>query len=268
MKIPQLLLEEINLGEKKAEDYYGIYTKKELDLALEELKKSDRDILSRYDTEKMTELFLQKSFEKKNMKDSNAGEEKKSSKKVFAFISPAFIRYAAAAVFVLALASPLAVKMLNPSAEQVQAGSERVKGRVNRHHQIRLYRQSGDEAVLLKNGSKARENDLIQIAYIPGEYEYGVIFSIDGNKNITRHFPEDSLHSVKLEKTGAEVPLSFSYSLDDAPDYECFIFVASKNEFDLSDIEKIDSSKLSVSFLKKGSYLPENCDGSIFVLKK
>ena len=68
MKIPQLLLEEINLGEKKAEDYYGIYTKEELDLALEELKKSDRDILSRYDTEKMTELFVQKSFEKKNMR--------------------------------------------------------------------------------------------------------------------------------------------------------------------------------------------------------
>ena len=273
MNIPQLLLEEINLGEKKAEDYYRIYSKEELDSALEELKKSDQEILCEYSAEKMNELFIQKSFEKKNapgLTNSASSAEKKapSSKKIFAFINSSVIRYAAAAVFVLALASPLAVKMINPSEAESQTGTERVKGSVNRHHQIRLYRQSGENAILLQNGSKARENDLIQIAYIPGEYEYGVIFSIDGNNNITKHFPEDSLHSVKLEKTGAEVPLSFSYSLDDAPDYECFIFVASKNEFDLSDIEKIDSSKLSVSFLKKGSYLPENCDGSIFVLKK
>jgi hypothetical protein len=268
MKIPQLLLEEINLGEKKAEDYYDKYSKEEFDSALEELRKSDQEILDEYSAEKMNELFVRKSFEKKNEALLNAGAGKKSSKKILTFINPAFIRYAAAAVFVLALASPLAVKMMNPSAGESQTGKERVKGSVNSHHQIRLYRQAGSDAVLLKNGSKAKENDLIQIAYIPGEYEYGVIFSIDGNKNLTKHFPEDSLHSAKLEKTGAEVPLSFSYSLDDAPDYECFIFVASKNEFDLSQIEKIDSSKLSVSFLKKGSYLPENCDGSIFVLKK
>ena len=62
--------------------------------------------------------------------------------------------------------------------------------------------------------------------------------------------------------------MTFSYSLDDAPDYECFIFVASKNQFDLSNIEEIDKKSYSVDFLKKGSYLPKDCDGSIFVLNK
>ena len=269
MNIPQLLLEEILLGEKKAEDYFEKYGKEELLSRLEELKKENDAILREYSPDAMTALFEKKAAENKKAGMVETGPVGKfSSKNIFAFVNSSVVRYAAAAVFVLALASPLAVKKLSSSQDTAQTGTERVKGSVNTHHQIRLYKQSGNDAVLLKNGSKAEENDLIQIAYIPGEYEYGVIFSIDGNNNITKHFPEDSLHSAKLEKTGAEVPLSFSYSLDDAPDYECFIFAASKNEFDLSDLEKMDSSKLSVRFLKKGSYLPENCDGSIFVLKK
>ena len=49
--IPQLLLEEILLGEKKKEDYYEKYGKEELERALSELKKSDEDILKNYSPE-------------------------------------------------------------------------------------------------------------------------------------------------------------------------------------------------------------------------
>ena len=146
-------------------------------------------------------------------------------------------------------------------------GRERVKGG-ELNHQIRLYRQEGGEATLLKNGESASENDLIQITYLPRQYKYGVIFSVDGNGNVTRHFPEESWEAGALAKTGEEVPLSFSYALDDAPDFECFIFAASKSKFDLSEIEEINKESFSIDFLKKGTYLPKGCDGSIFVLKK
>ena len=45
--IPQLLLEEINLGEKNASDYYDKYGKEELEKALEDLRKSDEEIITR-----------------------------------------------------------------------------------------------------------------------------------------------------------------------------------------------------------------------------
>ena len=80
--------------------------------------------------------------------------------------------------------------------------------------------------------------------------------------------PAVQAEAAKLEKTGEEVPLSFSYALDDAPDYECFVFVASKNAFDLSKMDKISSRKFSIDFLKKGSYLPKDCDSSVFILNK
>lgn len=252
--IPELLLEEILLGEKDERDYYEKYGKSEIQAALAELRKSDQEILAQYPLEKAREDIIKKGFESKNPP---------AAKRTFK--AGTFMKYAAAAVLIFAFGLPLALNTYKTSA--ASAPVERVKGS-GLHHQIRLYRQENGEASLLKNGEKACENDLIQITYLPGEYKYGVIFSVDGRGNVTRHFPEDSWSAALLAKTGEEVPLSFSYALDDAPDYECFIFAASKSEFDLSDIEEIDKNTFSIDFLKKGSYLPNNCDGSIFVLKK
>lgn len=249
--IPQLLLEEILLGEKNEKDYYDKYGKEEVCQALRELKKSNEEILSAYPVDKMQDEVMEKAIAEKN----SVKVTKKPVQSVW--------KFSAVAALLLVFVSP--VLMRNFAADDASP-SVRVKG--NAHHQIRLYRQEGGEANLLKNGDSAKENDLIQITYTPGAYNYGLIFSVDGNGNLTRHFPENSWESAKLQKTGEEVPLSFSYALDDAPDYECFIFVASKNPFDLKAIENIEKSSYSIKFLKKGSYLPEGCDGSIFVLKK
>ena len=261
--IPQLLLEEILNGEKNEKDFYTKYGKEELQAALAELRKSNEEILSAYPAEAMKGEIIKKVMMQKN-------ELAASSKKSPYHVKLSLLRYSAAAALALAFLIPLTLRsyksMSGLSASPVSEENIRLKG--ENHHQIRLYRQNGSEAVLLKNGSLARENDLIQITYLPGTYSYGVIFSVDGNKNITRHFPENSWKAEKLQKTGGEVPLSFSYSLDDAPDYECFIFVASKKAFDLNGIEKLSKENIDIEFLKKGSYLPKDADGSIFVLKK
>ncbi len=250
--IPQLLLEEISAGEKNKEDYYSKYGKENLERELKNLEESNKEILRIYSVDDMQKRFDEK-FSAQNKKRSF----------VLKF-EPKIVSFAAAAIFVMAFALPL---MLKTGGIAFQERGERVKG-LDSHHQIRLYREENGGAVLLKNGEVAEENDLIQITYIPSSYNYGIIFSVDGNKNITRHFPENSWTAQKLEKTGEEVPLSFAYSLDNAPNYECFIFVASKDEFELSKLEKIERNKLSIDFLKEGSYLPKNCDGSIFVLLK
>ena len=260
--IPELLLEQILLGEKDERDYYEKYGKSEIQAALSQLKASNEEILAKYPVEKASEDILRKAFEKKNKGLSKAQGKGLASKRVF--VGSRFIKYASAAVFLFLLAGPV---LLNYKNTGKQTPTERIKGG-EQHHQIRLYRQNGNEAVRLNNGDSAAENDLIQITYLPGQYKYGVIFSVDGNGNVTRHFPEAGWKANELAKTGEEVPLDFSYALDDAPDYECFIFVASKSGFDLSQIKNIKAEDFSIDFLKKGSYLPKNCDGSIFVLKK
>ena len=254
--IPQLLLEQILCGEKNEKDFYKKYGKAELQKALEDLRKSNEEILSSHPLGKQKEEVTRKMIVR---------QEKKSS-----FSKFALAKYGLAALFAAAFITPVALRISKTAASEnaliSSDSSIRLKGKA--HHQIRLYRQKGSRAELLKNGESASENDLIQITYIPGLYDYGVIFSVDGNKNITRHFPEESWQAGKLEKTGEEVPLSFSYALDNAPEYECFIFVASKNPFDLSGIEKISSDLIDLDFLKKRSWLPQSCDASFFVLKK
>lgn len=266
--IPQLLLEEILLGEKAENDYYDKYGKEDIQSALADLRKSNEEILAAYPADAMEDAVIRKSFAKSNASSALKAPAKKKS------YSIAF-RYSAAAVLLFALATPLIIRNFNAASHQQEILEESgqpnspyigVKG--TSHHQIRLYKQKGGKALVMEDGELAKENDLIQITYTPGANNFGVIFSVDGNGNVTRHFPENSWEAAKLEKTGEEVPLSFSYALDDAPDYECFVFVASKNAFDLSKMDKISSRKFSIDFLKKGSYLPKDCDSSVFILNK
>lgn len=249
--IPQLLLEEILAGEKNAQDYYETYGKENVEAALAELKASNEEILSQYPVEKMRQEFVKKSFVVKQPKSKR----------------PLFV--AAAAVLALAVVSPVIYENLKTPEPSSETTGIRLKGNSSSQHQLRIYKKDGNKAVALKNGDSAAENDSVQITYIPGEYNYGLIFSFDGNGNVTKHFPENGWKAGKLEKTGEEVPLSFSYVLDDAPAYECFVFVASKNKFDMSKFEKeIKNKRPNTDDLSKGVYFPEGCDGAIFLLKK
>lgn len=248
--IPSLLLEEILLGEKDAKDYYEKYGRDEIENALAELRKSNQEILAAYPEPNFNPRIVR-------------AEEKPRTSFIVRMNRSKPFMFAAAAVLALAVCVPMLKNAGRMPGNNPYIG---VKG--SGHHQIRLYRQNGTEAVLLNNGDAAKERDLVQITYTPASYRYGVIFSVDGNGNVTRHFPDASWKAAKLEKTGEEVPLSFSYELDDAPKYECFVFVASKEPFDFSGIEKIDGKSMSPDFLKKGSYLPKGCDGTIFVLNK
>ena len=232
--IPQLLLEEINLGEKDAKDYYEKYGKEQLESALAELRKSDQEILAAYPASRLgviADASQNVRAQTKAAPSANIVRMGKKPRNFYAAINR--IAFAAAAALALAVFAPLVA-----SGIKGLSGSPSVRLKGNSHHQIRLYKQDGGGAVQLKNGDTAKESDLVQIAYIP-----------DGD-------------------TGEEVPLSFSYELDNARKYECFIFVASKEPFDFSKIESLDKNRLSVDFLKKGSYLPKDCDGSIFILNK
>ena len=269
MSIPIRILEQIDQSELNAADFYAAYGKQDVDDSLKKLKESNQEILDKYTPEQMRIKVMEKIANKDN------NQTVKSKVKY----SPDFarcIKFAAAAVLLCAIMIPMALreKSISIATNPATVETVRVKGNAdakafeNRNPKINLYRQDGDKITSLKNGAFAKSGDVIQITYNAGNKNYGVIFSVDGNGNITRHFPEDSWQAEPLLHNYNETPLDFSYELDNAPDFECFVMVTSKEQFSLDDIETKIKNKTDIDYLRRLSYLPKKTEGIIFVLGK
>lgn len=268
MAIPTRILEQINNSELSAKDFYSTYGKENIDTALGELKKSDEEILASYSVEDMRRAVTEKLM--KNANQSNGGRRNTSKGVILSFPVQRIVGCAAAAMLLAAIIIPAGLK--NSTIDNSPVPTERIKGSADslklKETQLKLYRQKGREIQALENGSFARPGDVIQITYDAGKQEYGVIFSVDGNGNVTRHFPEHSWQAAQLIHRADETPLDFSYELDNAPDFECFVMVTSTKEFNLSDIEKRIKNKTDIEYLKSMSYLPKKTEGISFILEK
>ena len=146
--IPQLLLEEINAGEKNAKDYYGKYGKEELEKALTDLRKSDEEIFAAYPVKNM-----EKQFEEKMLNSA------KPKKNFFSFKSYRMWTMSAAAVLAVFFCVPLMYNVLKSGS----SSEIRVKGNGTFENSLRLYKQEGNKIIKLSDGDKAKENDVIQI---------------------------------------------------------------------------------------------------------
>ena len=261
MAIPVRILEEIKNSEVDAKNFYSIYGKENIETALNDLKKSDEEILNTYSPQAMKAAVAGKLEAKKSDKDAQAN--------ILRFPAARIITYAAAAVLLAAIVIPAGLR--NSKLAAAKAPTERIKGNASAsvtRPLLKLYRQKGREIQALNDGDFARSGDVIQITYNPGQEEYGVIFSVDGNGSITRHFPENSWKAAPLEQRNDEIPLDFSYELDNAPDFEVFIMVTSKKEFSLEDIESKIKNKTDIDYLTRLSYLPKKTEGITFTLEK
>ena len=265
MAIPTRILEEINNSELDAKNFYSLYGKENIETALENLKKSDEEILNTYSVQEMKAAVAGK------LTANRLGfKGKAANTNSLKFTGFKIVSYAAAAVLLAAIFIPTGIK--NSKLGASKAPTERIKGNASEKTittpHISLYRQKGREIQALNNGDFARSGDVIQITYNAGSNEYGVIFSVDGNGNITRHFPENSWQAAHLEQRNDEIPLDFSYELDNAPDFECFIMVTSKKQFSLDNIENQITNKTDIDYLTSLSYLPKKTEGITFTLEK
>lgn len=253
MAIPTRIIEGIYNSELKAEDYYSVYGKETIELELEKLRQSNMEILNRYSPEAMKAAIMAKT----------------SKKTILSFKSYKIISYAAAAVFVAAVAIPAGIRSYK-SKTPAAAMEVRLKGAapVSQEAGLSIYRQNGKEIHALSNGDFAKEGDVLQITYQAGNNEYGIIFSVDGNGNITRHYPESSWTAAKLKHSNEEIPLDFSYELDNAPDFEYFIMVSSKNQFSLENIESKIKNAKNIKYLEKLSFLPKQTEAKTFLIEK
>ena len=266
MSIPIRILEQIDQSELNAADYYTTYGKQEVEDSLKQLRESNQEILNKYTPEQMRVSIMEKV----------ANKGRNQTVKKYSPDFTRFIQFAAAAIILCAIMIPatLGARARLVATDPNAADTVRVKGNAdtkafeNRNPKINLYRLDGDTITTLKNGASAKSGDVIQITYNAGNKDYGVIFSVDGNGNITRHFPEDSWKAEALHHNYNETPLDFSYELDNAPDFECFIMVTSKEEFSLDDLENKIKNKTDIDYLRRLSYLPKKTEGMIFVLDK
>jgi hypothetical protein len=99
---------------------------------------------------------------------------------------------------------------------------------------LAIFRKTDSGAEPLHPGEKARPGQFLRIGYQAGGYPYGAILSVDGNGNVTRHWPAEGNRAGRLENGEALLPSSFE--LDGAPDYERFYFVVSKKPFELNPL--------------------------------
>ncbi|MEZ0312118.1 MAG: ActD-like protein [Myxococcota bacterium] len=115
---------------------------------------------------------------------------------------------------------------------------------------IALYRQVGNTNEKLTSGASARAGDTVQVSYVAAEATYGAIVSVDGRGNVTVHTPTNG--DGKLSQRN-EVLLPRAYTLDDAPRFERFVFVAATRPVDIAKLQKMlrDEPELDAEKLRR-----------------
>ena len=188
---------------------------------------------------------------------ANVAGRANAAKNVLSF---GFVKFAAAAVLVLAVA--LVAFMVQ--RETVVAGGNaagigddvaavngsqitqvafaetqsdtRIKGIDAR---MEVWKKTDAGIVQLQDLDEVREGDEIQLRYAVPEKCFGLLFSMDGNGALTLHMG-DGVKAIELTP-GKMNSLPFAYKLDDAPYFEKFFFVTSPKEFAVeeNDVDKL-----------------------------
>jgi hypothetical protein len=236
MKMNPLHLEQLLAGEKTVSDFpeeiSDAVAKEIVRGQLDELKRSNREILDRYPADDILAAL-----QKKTGYTAEKAAEPGVARQILPFFSGRrVIMLAAAACFVLAI--PIITFSVQEHAVSItqsgavtettdQPAENRIKG--NGSH-LYVYKKNGDQAVRLDNNAVVHEGDTLQISYIASGAKYGAILSIDGNGTITQHYPYNEDECAKLENAG-EIALEYAYQLDNAPSFERFILLTSDQPF-------------------------------------
>lgn len=234
MRTPDIILEQMLLGEKNKDTDPSVHAR------LKEMERSNREILEKYPAAAMRQAVSGK-IERRN---------KAGIRQFPAVTAMRYAGYAAAACLVVTLTIVAAVQHPSAISSETDAGaiSERAKGNATRMY---VYRKAASGVEKLESGSRVSENDVLQLSYLVTDKQWGFIFSIDGDGVITQHYPERGTFSALLE-SGGEIPLSFSYQLDDAPSFERFVMISSTDSFSAQKIlESIEHSIHTDNFVSR-----------------
>lgn len=220
--ISDLLLEKYIHNELDAEEKLLLknYFKnnKNAQRRVDKLRDSDKKIINDYPVEKIIGGVEYRCQE----------ENERKKRKLLKILAPAV----GLAAFTLIIINPGFIKTFIPDKITLE-NTIRFKGGTK----LYIYIKKGNQVIQLENYSTVRTGDVIQVAYLAGADNYGVIFSLDGDRNISLHYPYNINNSAKLEKDKKQY-LTVSCELDTAPKYEQFYFITSKNKINVKTVMK------------------------------
>jgi hypothetical protein len=231
--VSDFMLERYRYGELSQEDREAMETALSADAGLrfrlEKLDESDRELRLQYPVENFNFSSV----------DSAGGRSEKTPVFPFARRKAGLIGLAAAVlagILIPLLYFTLAKDVSPEAAKGIPVASlpdgDRPKGFDLSSPQLSVYLKS-DTEIQITDQAVLKEGNTVQLAYSApaGADRYGVIFSIDGRSFVTAHYPYGKGQSSLLV-CGKRTFLDEAYTLDDAPDYEVFIFVVSQSPLD------------------------------------
>jgi hypothetical protein len=219
-RIPDWLLERYALGELPPERMEQVRR----DLAAEPdgsarlaaLQASDRDILAAYPPPAVADGVLRRAAKTAAPANNN---------RAWMVVLPALAVAAAVALFADLGSVP------HTATEIGEPEITRTKGL---DPQLLLQRKQDGDAQRLHDGDLARPGDVLQVQYVAGGDEYGVIVSVDGRGNATVHHA-DGKRAAHLQTDGA-VALPAAFELDDAPRFERFFLISGTRPFEVAPV--------------------------------
>ncbi len=100
---------------------------------------------------------------------------------------------------------------------------------------LRVFRKTALGSESLVSGSWAAKGDLLRLGYQAARGRYGLIVSVDGRNNLTRHWPMQGDRAA-LMQTGGLILLDRAFELDEAPRFERFYLVTSNHPFAIESV--------------------------------
>lgn len=231
-------LERFLLGELPEEESVEIQKKIEDDSSLqtkiEEMESSNREILTRYLPSNVQAQIENRMEETQNLPLLSLLKHQISSKRQIIYISSALI----SVVLLIVLIQPGGKDKIGTFPFDPASDTSTVKGFSEidlSSTQLLVFRKSRDSVDILHDGNRAKAGDLLQLAYIAAHKKYGTILSLDARGNITLHFPPSLSDPTDLE-TNKKAFLPNAIELDDAPDFERFLFITSDSPIDVAHV--------------------------------
>jgi hypothetical protein len=221
--------------------------------ALGAIERSNADILAAYPASAARKAVEERL---KARESTSPGKRAQGKPRVLRF--PTAMAGLAAACCVLAVSylslNGIAARNSNAALAVATEGSGAIRAK-GVGPRLFVYLKEGDGARLLAPETRVSAGDVVQISYVADGDSFGAILSVDGGGVVTQHYPESGDLAGELTQTG-EVPLDFSYRLDDAPRFERFFLVSGKSRFSVEWFRKrLAAANLSQE-LAKGK-LPE-----------
>ena len=134
---------------------------------------------------------------------------------------------------------------------------------------LAVYRRTESGSETLADGAVVRPGDLLRLGYLPADRLYGVILSIDRLGAVTMHLPPSGDRAARLAHERMNL-LDAAYELDDAPGWERFYLVTSREAFDVRPVREAARRAASdAGATPPGALpLPSNFDQAMFLLQK